>query len=344
MAKRIRVSIDAGTTYYTLPGNTGDLKNDAGTLDDTIFGQDFSSTQTGLINWTVSANALFKGFAGYVATIKKGGTPTAFTDEAFTLVSGKTYKITDATKNMWSRGVVPTFKDNAVAVSAANILSIDYLFGRVTFVSSYTPTGPITGSGSYVPSAAIGCTNAFTLSQKANANDVTCMTDAQANNGNREFDYGLKTVSLELKGIYKAADAFLAALKTRAEVIIEINPDGSGKSVARGYFKPTSTDFSGKVGDLEASTVMYMLSVPDDALVPYPFAWLHTATTLNTGVVNLLTAWASNEIVDIQYLPDGTNGFHGQAVVTDISLAGGLEAMNEFTVNFQGSGDTTAVP
>lgn len=344
MAKRIRVSIDSGSTFITLPGNTGELKNDAGNLDDTIFGQDFSSTQTGLINWTVSANALFKGFAGYVATIKAGGTPTSFTDEAFTLVSGKTFKISNAVKNMWSRGVKPTFKDNAVAVIDADILSIDYLFGRVTFTSGHSVTGPITGSGSYVPSAAIGCTNAFTLSQKANANDVTCMTDAQTNNGNREFDYGLKTVSLELKGIYKAADAFLTALKNRAEVIIEVNPDGTGKSIARGFFKPLSTDFSGKVGDLEASTVMYNLSVPDDALVPYPFQWLHTATTLNTGVVNCLTSWEGSDIVKVQYLPDGTNGFSGDAVITDISLSGGLEAMNEFTVNFQGSGDTTAVP
>ena len=29
MAKRIRLSDDSGTTYYTLPGNTGELRNEA---------------------------------------------------------------------------------------------------------------------------------------------------------------------------------------------------------------------------------------------------------------------------------------------------------------------------
>lgn len=344
-AKRVRVSIDDGTTYLTLPGNTGDLKNDGATIDDTIFGQDFMSNQTGLINWTLSANALYKGFAGYVATIKKSGTPTTFTTEAFSLVTGKTYKITDASKNVWDRTTVLHFFDNAAAVDVANILYIDYLFGQVTFVGGYTPTGPITATGKYMPTAAIGCTNTFTLTQKANSNDTTCMTDAQANGGNREFDYGLKTVTLELKGIYKAADAFIALLQARAECIIEINPDGNMKSVCRGFYKPSTTDFSGKVGDLEASTIDFSLSVPDVSTLPYPFAWMHTTdTTLNQAVINCLDSWENNDHISVAYLPDGTNGFSGDSIVTDISLAGGLEVMNEFTANFQGSGAISAYP
>lgn len=345
-AKRVRVSIDDGTTFLTLPGNTGELKNDGTSMDDTIFGQDYMSSQTGLINWTLSANALYKGFAGYVATIKKSGTPTIFTTEGFTQIgTSKTWKITDVTKNIWDRTTAVNVFDNAAAVAASNILYIDYLFGQVTFVPGYTATGPITATGKYMPTANVGCTNTFTLTQKANSNDSTCMPDAQSNGGNRVFDYGLKTVTLELKGIYKAADAFIALLQARAECIIEINPDGNNKSVCRGYYKPLSTDFSGKVGDLEASTIDFDLSVPDSDLIPYPFAWMHTNdTTLNQAIVNCLNCWENNEHISVQYLPDGATGFGGDSIVTDISLAGGLEVMNEFTADFQGSGEISAAP
>lgn len=345
MAKRVQISIDGGTTYFTLPGNTGDLKSDMGAIDDTIFGYDYGSEQPGLINWTLSANGLYKGFAGYQATIKKTGTTTAFTAEAATLVTGKTYQITDVTKRIWDRTVPVVVKDNAVTVSAANILSIDYLYGIVVFVSGYTVTGPVTLGGSYLATAIIGCTNSYTLTQKANAIDITCMSDAQGNGGNRVFSYGLKTVQLELKGIKRTSDDFVALITGRAEVIVEINPDGAAKSVARGYFKPMSTDQSGKVGDTEDMTLTFDLSVPDNSVIPYPFQWAHAAsTTLNTALKNLITAWQTALTVNLRYLEDGTTGKTGQGIVTDITLTGGLEAMNEFAATFQGTGAQVSYP
>lgn len=348
MAKRIRVSDDSGVNYYTLPGNTGSVSDEAGEIDDTIFGQDFGSTQTGLIQWTIEANGLFKGFAGYVATIKKSGTPTAFTDEAMSLVSGKTYKITDATKNIWDRNAAVTFEDAGTPIAAADIEQINYLYGTVTFVGTYVPTGAITAAtGSYLPTTTLGCANGFTLTQTANANDNTCMDTAKANDGMHTYEYGLKTVSLDLNGIYKAANGLRALLLSRAELIIEVNPDGNGKTVARGFFKPINRGQSGDVGDIEQETSTFNLSVPDDpeSLMPYPFGWQIAAdSTLSIAVQKCLTAWENKELVLVQYLADGTNGFEGDAVITDLSLAGGLEVMNEFTVNFQGSDTTTAVP
>lgn len=345
MAKRIQVSDDGGTTKLTLPGNTGELSSEAGELDDTIFGQDFQSSQTGLIGWTISANGLYKGFAGYVATIMKAGSSTTLTEEPMALVAGKTYQITDATKRMTNRGIATVIEDNGVAVSASNIQNIDYLFGRVTFTSGYTPTGPTTWTGAYFPLLVLGCSNEFTLTQTANAIDNTCMDTAQANDGHRTFEYGLKTVSLELNGIYKAANDFLQMLKDRAEIIIEVNPDGNDKSVARGFFKPMSHGQSGDVGDLEEETVTFNLSVPDSALIAYPFGWIHAAdTTLSLAIRKCLDAWVNKTLLDVYYLPDGVNGVTGEAMITDISLQGGLEAMNEFTVDFQGSGELVAHP
>lgn len=345
MAKRIRVSDDAGITWYTLPGSTGDLGHDADALDDTIFGQSYKSSQTGLIGWTVNANSIFKGFAGYVTTILKPGTSTVMTDEAMSLVSGKTYQITSVTKRIINRAVAIIVKDAAATVAAADIATFDYLFGQVTFASSYTVTGPITITAEYYPTVAIGCANEFTLTQTAEANDNTCMSVAQANNGHRTFEAGLKTVSLELNGIYQVANGYLAALTARSELIIEINLEGSGLTVARGFFKPMSTGQSGDVGALEDETVSFELSVPDDDKLQYPFHWVvDAASTLNQAIQICLDAWENDTVIDVAYLPDGATGVQGNAIVTDLSLAGGLEAMNTFTVNFQGSDATAAYP
>lgn len=342
-AKTISVSTD-DVTYYTLPGNSGELSNEAGTLDDTIFGQIYKSSQTGIINWSVKANGLYKGFAGYVAKIKKNGSTTAFTDEAMSLVSGKTYKITDATKNVWDRSATITVDDNAVDATA-NVESIDFLFGQVTFAAAYTPTGPITVSGSYFPMTQVAKAQEFTLTQTTDAIDTTDFETAQGNEGHRTFDYGLRTVSLDLTGVYASSNGYRASLEARDELMIEINPDGNSKSVARGFFKPISQDQSGNVGALEKETNKFELSVPDSpANLSGPFEWQHASdTTLNTAIQKALTQWTAGSLIYVKYLSDGVAGIKGQGVITDLTLKGGIEAMNEFTVNIQGSDTITTV-
>lgn len=345
MAKRIQISADTGTSWFTLPGNQGSFTQEASDINDTIFGQDYQSGQTGLIGWSIDANGLYKGFAGYVTKIKKSGTTTAFTDEAATLVSGKTYKITDATKSVWDRSVTITADDGGTPVASADIESVNYLMGTITFASGYTPSGAITLSGSYLPMTVVAGANSFTLTQSANALDVTTYEIAQANGGYREFDYGLKTVQLALRGIYASSNGFEALLQARAEMIIEITPDGSSKSVARGWFKPTGTGQSGNVGDNEEQTLDFVLSVPDQEGVPTPFSWNFDATsTLSQALRHCLTAWTNNTKIMANYLANGVSGWKGDVVITDMTLAGGLDVMNEFTVNAQGTGAPVAHP
>lgn len=338
MAKRIRLSDDDGANWYTLPGSSGELSSEAGELDDTVFGQNFSSTFPGINGWTINANARYKGYAGYQAKILKTGTSTTMTTEPMSLVSGKTYQVTDAAKRLFDRSHA-TFNvfDDGVNKNA-EVESIDHLFGRVTFKSSYTPTTPITITTNYLPLAEVGCANEYTLTQTANAIDNTCMDTAQANGGNRTFEYGLKTVQLELNGIYKSANNFRTLLAARSELVIQINPDGAGKAVARGFFRAVSTGQSGDVGDLEQETITFNLSVPDQDNVQTPFKWLIASDALlNVSVQKAIAAWEDDELIKVAYLPDGTDGVMGDAVITDLTLTGGLESMNEFTVNFQGS-------
>jgi hypothetical protein len=345
MAKKIKISDDSGLTWYTFPGSSGELQNEAGSIDDTVFGQSFKSMQPGLIQASLQANGYYKGFAGYVATLKISGTPTTMTGEACSLVSGKTYKITAATKNIIDPNSPVTVLDNAVAVSPSNIDNIDYLWGQVTFVSSYTPAGPITITGKYLPSTTIARANGFTLTMTQDAIDDTDFDNAQASNGHRAYIGGLRTVSLALNGIFSGSNNWRTLLEGRSLVVIELCPDGGGLSVARGFYKTTQVTQSGNVGAQEAATATFPLFVPDLALLKTPFSWMHDpATTLNTAIQKALNAFSLQETYDYQYLYDGTNGVTGAAVITDVSLAGGLEVMNEFTIKAAFTGALTAVP
>lgn len=339
MSKRIQISPDVGTTWYTFPGDKGDYGIDGNDIKDTIFGSDYESGQTGLLNWHQSCNGMFKGFAGYVTKISKSGTPTTFTTLPFTLVSGKTFRITDVTKNVWDRTTTVNFFDNGVAVIPAEVLSIDYLNGVVTFTAGHTVVGPITATGKFLPLSQVAGANGFTLSQTANAVDNTDYVVAQTNTGYRDYIYGLKTIKLNLKGFYKVSNAFEALVAARTEMIVEINLDGTGLTVARGWFKPLMTSHSGNVGALEDMALDFVLSVPDQANISLPFKWTFSAgSTLNLALQTALNNWATGTtLATVNYLADGINGYKGLAVITDISLSGGLDVMNDFTLKFQGS-------
>jgi len=352
MAKTIKVSDDSFATLFLLPGGTGELTADGAVIDDTIFGQTFKSEESGILSLGISANALYKGFAGYVLDIKKQGSSTAMTAEALTLVSGKTYRIDDATKEIWNRKTALTVFDNAVN-RTSEVLNVDILFGQVTFKSTYTIVGPVTVTGSYFPTLIAGKANSITLTQTADTIDTTDFPVAKANGGYKTVDPGLRTVQIQTDHIYSLASGFLANLTARDELILEVNPDGNAKSRARGIFRASSHGQSGDVGQLEDETVTFNLNVPVNALgtgsinipIATPFAWDHAAdTTLSAAILKVLSAWQNETKLGVEYLSDGINGSRITAVVTDVSLTSGLDAMNEFAAEFAADGAATAVP
>ncbi len=354
-AKAIQISNDGGTTWITLPGSQGSFNANGESIEDTILGYEFASNESGLVNWGVSGEAIWKGFAGYIAELKAVGSTTGFTTEAMTVVTGKTFQIDDAAKEIWDRSVTLVIWDNGAPVAAADIENVDYLFGRVTFTDAYTVLGSITAnSGSYFPTASMGCAQSYNLTMTADAIDETCFNTAQANDGRRVFKAGLKTVALELTGVYSPSDDFKTMLTDRDEVIIEIDPAGDQSSMARGFFKLITQSQSGAVGALEEETLNFQLNVPDETtnpIVEIPFGWQHTgATTLNGAIQWLITSWEDGlNTYDVRYLPQGTigqsplDGAKGDFVVTDISLSGALDAMNVFQAEMQGTGAFTIV-
>lgn len=334
MAKRVQISTDSGSNKYTFPGSKGELMLEASDIKDTILGQDFESGQTGLIGWSINTNGVYKGFAGYVAKILKSGTATTFSAEAATSLGSNRYQMTDSTKRVLDRNTALVIRDDSTPVTPS---AIDWLQGIVTL--SAPPGGTVTfHSGKYLPMTQVASAKEFSLGQTCNAIDNTTFEIAQGNGGYRTFEYGLKQASLNLKGIYASSNGFKALLADRSELVIEVNPDGNSKSICRGFFKPMGTGQSGDVGALEEESLDFKLSVPDQANVTLPLSWLFASdTTLSTALQKALTAWTDSDTVDVYYLADGTNGSTGEAIVTDVSLSGGLEVMNDFTVKFQGT-------
>lgn len=345
-AKLISISSD-DATYNTLPGSQGELSREGAIIDDTIFGQSYKSGLTGILTWSVNANAIYKGFAGYLARLLKPGTPTAVTNEACTLVSGKTYQINNTAKRIWKRTVNVVVKDGGVD-HTADVLSIDYLFGKVTFKPAYTVGGAVTVDVTFFPTTDLGRATAYTLTQTADAIKDTDFPTARTNGGFTTCLPGLKTVTAEFPAVFSLSDHWQEFLIAREEIIIEINPDGNGKSLARGFFRLMSDKQSGNVGALEVETLNFSLNVPSedtgDPLIAIPFGWEHAGDSpIPPGIKKALDAWEFDTGIYVKYLPNGLDGVKGLGVVTNMSLTGGMESPNAFTVSIMGDGGLTDI-
>ena len=344
MVKSIRLSADGVTGWSTLPGNSGELSNEAGQLDDTIFGQEFQSNHPGLIGWTINANAILKGIAGYEVGMRIAGAPVVMTAQPMSAVPGEvnTFQITDVSRRIMDIGTVMTFYAAGVIIADSDILWVDPLQGKVRFTG---PQVTVTTTGAYRPTTVIGGTRDFTLTQTAEAIDETTIPEAQLNDGHFLYGYGLKTVSLDISGVYAASNQSMVRLKSREEYIVEIRPRNNDDIVARGYFRYVTQGQSGEVGQLEEESITLSLSVPVMEKLRAPFTW-HIAQSANIPAALRLAieSWQNKLRVHVDYTPDGLVGGRGEAVVTDISLAGGLDSMNEFTVNLQGHNEMTFYP
>jgi hypothetical protein len=345
-AKRIQVSVDAGTTYRTLPGNSGEFNEEEATVTDTVFGQSFESNDVSIGQWEVSANGFFKGAVGYCAKIRQTGVATTMTTEATTLVSGKTYQITATAKRIIDYFTAVTVFDNAVD-RTANVISIDYLAGTVTFAGAYTVVGPVTITGKYLPTAVIANIRNFTLTQNTNAIDTSDFETACGNNGWRTFKPGLRTVQFETDGLYNYTNGTAAALRARAPIIIEVTPDNSTTTVFRGFFKRQNRGQSGDVGALETEKQAFGLWVPDGSLVVTPFSWYFgSGAAINLAMKDVITAWQAETLLKVRYQDDNAvvnSGHVGDAVTTEITLTGSYEGLNEFKFGFRGSGAPATV-
>lgn len=266
------------------------------------------------------------------------------TGEATTLVSGKTYQVTAAARRLLDFNTPLVVKDNAVD-HTADVISVDYLNGTVTFASAYTVVGPVTIDGKYVPTVVIAGGRTTSLTQTAAEIDLTTYETAQANDGWRIFKQGLKTVQMEVGGVFAEANQHIQKLATRGMIVVDVSPDNSTDTIFRGFFKRTQHSQQGEVGALEENTLNLTLFVPSGDLLERAFSWYFTGSTkLPIAVRKVLAAWQTGVPLKIQYLPDGTTGISGDAIVTECSMSNSFENQNEFSLSFRGSGPQVAVP
>lgn len=342
--KRIRVAL-ADNIFNTLPGSTGERRTEKGTVQDTVFGQDFQSDNPTLSMATISGNSFFKGVAGYTAVIKETGASTAMVNEPAALVAGTThsYRVTSPARRVLDIATTLNVFAGATDVTAS-VISVDYLSGTVTFNPAFAVVGAVTITGAYLPLAILAKTKTFTLTQTAAENDVTVYEDAQANNSWKSFEYGLKTVGFEASGIFNAAIGAEAKLVTNNILVIEVSVDGSADTVFRGFFRYTSEGQSGDVGAVEEAQYRFNLYVPGGDLLEAPFKWYITsASRLNQAVAKSIQAWEQKLIIKVQYLPNGTVGTQYSAIITEATLTNNIDGQNEFRFTYRATGLPSAV-
>lgn len=340
--KIIRVGL-ARDSLTVLPGNSGEISLESSDNDTTIYGNVFSSSLPGVLDHSFSGNAWFRQTAGFEARVRRGGTPTTFTTEPMTNLSGKLYMITDFTKSLWDYNEPVTIFDDGVVVNPSNIQTIDWMFGKVTFQPAYTVNGPVTATGTYVPTAAFGCANSVSLTQNAESVLNSCFELVQENNGFNTYRSGLKTVSAELSGFYRVENDFFELLKEREEMILEIDWEGNTETVTRGVFRLANTSLSGDVGQNEEFSTSFTLSTPEEII---PYSWHFGANTQATpGMQAIIMSWINRQDLFFDYFPFGflSKGYEGQMVVTDASISVDTGSIAEMTVGGQGNGELMEV-
>lgn len=188
--------------------------------------------------------------AGYNAKLYRSGTSTAMTAEATTLVTGKTYRITNAAKRMLDPAVAVVVDDGGSPVSASDILSIDYLHGLVTFDPSYTVSGAVTFDANYLPLTQIADVYNASFSTSVMMLDDTVYEDAQVSR-----KAGLKDISGSFSCYDEGATALSSLLAAGTVLYLTWQQTGSGSTPhLRARVLLESEDASAAVDGLIEST------------------------------------------------------------------------------------------
>lgn len=199
--------------------------------------------------------------AGYQCQVILTGNPVSVTGEAASNTSGKVYQITDSARQFMDPDSAITWKDNGVAVAAANIESVDVLFGEVTFAASYTVTGPVTCDYSYLPTTAIADVQSFSFSTSRDMMDKTGMSLTTSHRTKVPGLYDasgsidlLDTTDTTVDTGVELADEFTNA----AKLALEFRPNSTaGQQKLRAYIQLEGLDLDTSTEDLVRDSVSY---------------------------------------------------------------------------------------
>lgn len=190
--------------------------------------------------------------AGYVVA---GG--VMINGEATTEIKGSTHQVTASAKRVLDRSKTVVVKDDGNVVDEADILSIDYLFAKSTFVPGYSVAGAVTFDAHYLPLLPVAGANSYTLNLPTEMLDDTDFDHAQST-GHRRRKYGLDDASVSIKRWDDITGHFKDVIKNREIVVIEVKP-GAGADMFRAYMLCETANSSGDVGALESEELSFQL-------------------------------------------------------------------------------------
>ena len=193
------------------------------------------------------------GKASYNTKVKISGVSTAMTSQAMTVVTGNTYQINSTARRVWNPNGSFAFTNLGSTIAASNIVSIDYLFGKVTFATSKTTV--VLASGTYLPVANIIGANSYTLNlSRAVLDDTDFTSTGWVSRGT----VGLLDAKVSLSRWEDLDVDYFDILNDETKVVLDLAPGGESL-LARGFFKLESDNLSGDVAGLEAAELSFVL-------------------------------------------------------------------------------------
>ena len=193
------------------------------------------------------------GKASYNTKVKISGVSTAMTSQAMTVVTGNTYQINSTARRVWNPNGSFAFTNLGSTIAASNIVSIDYLFGKVTFATSKTTV--VLASGTYLPVANIIGANSYTLNlSRAVLDDTDFTSTGWVSRGT----VGLLDAKVSLSRWEDLDVDYFDILNDETKVVLDLAPGGESL-LARGFFKLESDNLSGDVAGLEAAELAFVL-------------------------------------------------------------------------------------
>jgi len=334
--KKVQISSD-NITFYDIPAENSSL-NLSDTLQentDLTNTSGFKSRIYGLKDFNISADGNYKPDTTYQFDIKRGGTPTAFTGEAFSNTVGDSFQIDDTSKQIFDRSASFTFFDNGVEIDSAQILSIDYLTGTVTFSSPIV--GPVTGDGTFIPVSTQDCITTGSIDMSVELEEDTCIETNT--NGFKTRVGKLKDVSISLTQFNDLNKEYFDILNAGEVVLVDIAIGSSDIQTIRGWFLVESSNDSSSVTDLETQEVSLQLDGDTDS----SFTWIYPASGYSDALKTMTDAYFSNPLatVYINVIPADitANGYSGPVLIESFSLSLDINGKVTFTSSFQGNGE-----
>lgn len=114
-------------------------------------------------------------FAGFTTTVKVPGAAVAFTGEATTNLTGKTYQINTSAKRILDPAAAIVVKDGGTPIAESGIAAVDWFLGKVTLVS--VPGGAVTVDASYRPMLPVLLARSASVDVGLNSIDGTTFDD-----------------------------------------------------------------------------------------------------------------------------------------------------------------------